>query len=90
MTFVNPLTDIRGAGYNAYQSTITVGSGQIIGKGLGYGTQSRLRFLPEYQTDFIFAAYAEEWGFLGVVLLFSLFGILLWRIIKNTYNRLHE
>ena len=86
MTFVYPLTDVRGAGYNAYQSMIAVGSGQLLGKGIGYGTQSKLKFLPEYQTDFIFAAYAEEWGFLGVILLFSLYGILMWRIISNTYR----
>jgi len=82
LTFVNPLTDIHGAGYNAYQSTIAVGSGELLGKGIGYGTQSRLRFLPEYQTDFIFAAYAEEWGFVGVVLLFMVFGFIFYRIIK--------
>lgn len=86
MTFVYPLTDIRGAGYNAYQSMVAVGSGQLLGKGIGYGTQSKLKFLPEYQTDFIFAAYAEEWGFFGVILLFSLYGILIWRIISNAYR----
>jgi rod shape determining protein RodA len=86
MTFIHPLQDIRGAGYNAYQSTITVGSGQILGKGLGYGTQSRLKFLPEYQTDFIFAAYAEEWGFIGVLILFCLYGIVLWRILKTAVS----
>ena len=80
-TFVNPLADIRGTGYNAYQSTIAVGSGELFGKGVGYGTQSRLKFLPEYQTDFIFAAFAEEWGFFGVIILFSLFGVVIWRII---------
>jgi rod shape determining protein RodA len=85
VNFIHPLADIRGTGYSAYQSTIAVGSGQIFGKGIGYGTQSKLSFLPEYQTDFIFAAYAEEWGFLGVILLFSLFGILLWRIILTAY-----
>lgn len=83
MTFVHPLTNISGTGYNAYQSTIAVGSGQVLGKGVGYGTQSRLKFLPEYQTDFIFAAYAEEWGFVGVILLFILFGIVIWRILAN-------
>src|SRR3989338_2029105 len=67
--FLNPLADIHGSGYNVLQSTIAVGSGQVIGKGLGFGTQSRLRFLPEYQTDFIFAAYAEEWGFFCVLIL---------------------
>ncbi len=81
--FINPLADIHGAGYNAYQSTVAVGSGQIWGKGVGYGTQSRLKFLPEYQTDFIFAAFAEEWGFVGVTILFSLYGFLIWRIIVN-------
>lgn len=80
--FVNPLADIHGAGYNAYQSMVAVGSGQWLGKGVGYGTQSRLKFLPEYQTDFIFAAFAEEWGFVGVVILFSLYGVIVWRLIK--------
>lgn len=84
--FIDPFADIHGAGYNAYQSTVAVGSGQIWGKGLGYGTQSRLKFLPEYQTDFIFAAFAEEWGFAGVLILFSLYGIIIWRIIKNSLN----
>lgn len=83
LTFIHPLTDIRGTGYNAYQSTIAVGSGQILGKGVGYGTQSKLQFLPEYETDFIFASYAEEWGFVGVVLILILYGIVLWRIIAN-------
>lgn len=82
-TFLNPLTDLQGTGYNAYQSTVAVGSGQVFGKGVGYGTQSKLAFLPEYETDFIFAAFAEEWGFVGVVLLFALFGIVFWRIIVH-------
>lgn len=81
MTFLHPLADIRGAGYNAYQSTIAVGSGELLGKGIGYGTQSKLQFLPEYQTDFIFAAYAEEWGFFGVIMLFLLFGVVIFRIL---------
>jgi rod shape determining protein RodA len=84
--FVDPLSDIHGAGYNAYQSTVAVGSGELWGKGLGYGTQSRLKFLPEYQTDFIFAAFAEEWGFAGVVILFGIYGIIIWRIIRNAMN----
>lgn len=82
LTFLHPLADIRGTGYNAYQSTIAVGSGEITGKGVGYGTQSKLEFLPEFQTDFIFAAYAEEWGFVGVVLVFLLFGVLIIRILS--------
>jgi rod shape determining protein RodA len=86
LTFVHPLADIHGAGYNAYQSTVAVGSGQLFGKGIGYGTQSKLRFLPEYQTDFIFAAFAEEWGFVGIVIVFALYGIIFWRIL-NTASR---
>jgi rod shape determining protein RodA len=82
LNFVNPLGDIHGTGYNAYQSSIAVGSGQIWGKGVGYGTQSRLKFLPEFQTDFIFSAFAEEWGFMGVIILFTFFGIVMWRIIS--------
>src|SRR6185369_4748315 len=60
ITFLHPLADISGAGYNAFQSTVAVGSGGVFGKGIGYGTQSRLNFLPEHETDFIFASFAEE------------------------------
>lgn len=80
MNFVYPLQDIRGTGYNAYQSTIAVGSGGLYGKGVGFGTQSRLNFLPEYRTDFIFAAFAEEWGFIGSILLLLFFGIILYKL----------
>lgn len=83
MTFLNPTADIRGSGYNAYQSMIAVGSGGFLGKGLGYGTQSRLNYLPEYETDFIFAAFSEEWGFLGSLVILLSFGVLLWRIILH-------
>jgi rod shape determining protein RodA len=65
---------------------VAVGSGQILGKGVGYGSQSRLNFLPEHQTDFIFAAFAEEWGFIGVLLVFLLFGIIIWRIVLVALN----
>ena len=138
LTFVHPLADIHGAGYNAYQSTVAVGSGQMfrlligpgntdllsgyrafnrrfraavelrsqgfeietelaseaVGRGLRVieisipyhpriaGTQSKLRFLPEYQTDFIFAAFAEEWGFVGIVIIFALYGVICWRILE--------
>jgi len=81
INFVNPMTDIHGSGYNVYQSTIAVGSGQVMGKGVGFGTQSRLKFLPEYQTDFIFAAFVEEWGFVGAMTLFLLLGLIIWRIL---------
>ncbi len=83
LNFIYPLSDVTGSGYNVYQSTIAVGSGQIFGKGVGFGTQSRLKFLPEYQTDFIFSAYAEEWGFVGCLLLFILWGLIIWRVLLN-------
>lgn len=81
VNFVHPLSDIRGSGYNAFQSTIAVGSGQLMGKGLGFGTQSRLKFLPVPQSDFVFAAYAEEWGFIGSFLILLLFCLVIWRIL---------
>ncbi len=86
MTFLNPLADIQGSGYNAYQSTVAIGSGGLLGKGVGYGTQSKLLFLPEYETDFIFAAYAEEWGLVGVALLFALFATVVWRLLYHANN----
>lgn len=82
VSFVNPAADIRGSGYNAYQAKIAVGSGELFGKGIGYGTQSKLRFLPQYQTDFIFAAFAEEWGFVGVTLLLSMYALLFVRLAQ--------
>jgi rod shape determining protein RodA len=82
INFVQPLSNIHGSGYSVYQSTIAVGSGQLLGKGVGFGTQSRLNFLPEYQTDFIFAAFSEEWGFVGVIILFILLGLIIWRILR--------
>lgn len=82
--FINPLADIHGTGYNAFQSTIAVGSGEITGKGLGFGTQSRLKFLPEPQSDFIFAAFAEEWGLVGSFLILLMYGLVIWRILCST------
>lgn len=86
LTFLHPLADIEGVGYNAFQSTVAVGSGGVFGKGLGYGTQSRLQFLPEHETDFIFAAFAEEWGLGGVIILFGLFGVLLYRVVVHAQH----
>ena len=82
LTFLDPFRDPRGAGYNALQSMIAVGSGGVFGRGVGYGIQSRLEFLPEHETDFIFAAFAEEWGLLGVTIIFIFFGLAFWRILK--------
>lgn len=81
LTFLDPLRDIRGSGYNVFQSEIAIGSGGLLGKGVGYGTQSRLNFLPEYRTDFIFAAYAEEWGLVGAMILCLLILSILLRIL---------
>ncbi|NCS99585.1 rod shape-determining protein RodA [Candidatus Parcubacteria bacterium] len=82
-SFLDPLSDIQGTGYNAYQSTIAVGSGQFFGKGVGYGTQSRLQFLPEYETDFIFAAFSEEWGFVGSMIILLCYMLVIWRILGS-------
>ncbi|MBI4224797.1 MAG: rod shape-determining protein RodA [Candidatus Sungbacteria bacterium] len=82
MTFLDPYKDPKGAGYQMLQSMIAVGSGRVWGKGLGYGSQTHLHFLPEPETDFIFAAFVEEWGFAGTVAILSLFFVLLWRIIR--------
>ncbi|HEX2254801.1 MAG TPA: rod shape-determining protein RodA [Thermoanaerobaculia bacterium] len=76
-TFINPAADPLGAGYQVQQSKIAVGSGQLTGKGYRQGTQSQLRFLPARHTDFIFAVLAEEWGFLGVMLVLGLYAVFL-------------
>jgi len=73
MTLFNPEIDPLGAGYHSIQSKIAIGSGGFWGKGLFMGTQSRLNFLPEKHTDFIFSVLAEETGFIGVIILFSLY-----------------
>lgn len=72
-SFLAPYSDPLGRGYNLIQSTIAVGSGQFLGRGLGRGTQSRLQFLPEFRTDFIFASIAEEMGFVGAVIILSIY-----------------
>lgn len=90
VNFIHPLADVRGTGYNAFQSTIAVGSGELTGKGVGFGTQSRLKFLPQPQADFIFAAYAEEWGFIGSILILSLYGLVIWRILYSATLGAHN
>lgn len=82
LTFLNPASDPQGAGYNVLQSTISVGSGKIFGRGLGHGPQSQLKFLPERYTDFIFAVLGEELGLAGGIILILLFLILIFRIIR--------
>ena len=82
-SFLTPEEDLSGVGYNAYQSKIAIGSGELVGKGLAQGTQSKLAFLPEYETDFIFSAYGEEWGFIGILILFFLYGVMFTRILGS-------
>lgn len=79
-SFLNPSNDPMGESYNARQAIIGVGSGNLFGRGLGFGSQSQLKFTPESQTDFIFAVLAEEFGFLGVLLLFGAYYLLLRRL----------
>jgi len=80
MTFLDPASDPFGQGYNVTQSVIAIGAGQLGGRGVASGSQSQLRFLPEAQTDFIFSVIAEELGFVGVVVLLGLFGLLMSRL----------
>lgn len=81
-TFISPSTDEQGTSYHAKQSLIAVGSGKIFGRGLGHGVQSHLRFLPEKQTDFMFASLSEEMGFLGSTVVVCLYGAFFVAIIK--------
>lgn len=79
LTFFDPERDPLGSGYHIIQSIIAVGSGGIVGKGYLKGTQTQLKFLPVQQTDFVFSVFAEEWGFLGGVILMILFlTLILW------------
>jgi len=84
LTFLDPERDPLGAGYHVIQSKIAVGSGGVLGKGYLQGTQGALRFLPEQHTDFAFAVFSEEWGFLGTLLLLSLFLLLVYRLFFLT------
>jgi rod shape determining protein RodA len=86
ITFLNPQIDETGISWNINQSKIAIGSGGLLGKGIGNGSQSQYGFLPEAHTDFIFSAIAEETGLLGVSVLFLVFLILLFRIIKIALN----
>lgn len=86
LTFLNPQEDPLGASYNVRQAIIGVGSGGMWGKGIGKGTQAQLGFLPESHTDFIFSAIAEQTGFIGVLFLFLLFALLIYRILKTGWS----
>ncbi len=89
MTFLNPTANALESGYNSSQAIIAIGSGGLTGKGVGFGSQSQLKFLPEAQNDFIFSVIAEELGLLGVVLVFSFYFIFFFRgfiVLKNINN----
>lgn len=86
IAFINPALDPMGRGYHALQSKIAIGSGGWFGKGLFGGTQSQLKFLPEGHTDFVFAVFAEEWGFLGVLVLLTLYFLLIAWGIETAYK----
>jgi len=80
-SFLNPKPDITDSGYQLYQSQIAVGSGGWFGRGLTNGTQAQGDFLPVQSTDFVFSVLAEELGFIGAMVLFLLFVLLLWRVL---------
>jgi rod shape determining protein RodA len=94
LTLLDPEADPLGNGWHIIQSQIAVGSGGLWGKGWHHGTQSRLEFLPEHTTDFIFSVFAEEWGLVGVMLLLTLYAFIIARCLwiaanaKDTYARL--
>lgn len=85
-TFLNPLRDTHGAGYNIKQAIIAIGAGEMFGRGLGLGSQTQLKFLPESQTDFIFAVIAEELGFALVAIIFASLLLLFYRLFSLAKN----
>lgn len=92
-SFLSPTQDPQGIGFQVIQSAIAVGSGQLFGRGIGRGTQSRLQFLPEFRTDFIFAFISEELGFMGNLILLTLYGVMFYfcfRILNKVGDRFGE
>ena len=85
-SFLDPLSDVRGAGYQLYQAQIAVGSGGWFGKGLTNSTQNQLDFLPVQTTDFVFAILAEELGFVGAMVVIGLFVALIWRVMVGGWR----
>lgn len=83
LALFSPEMDPLGSGYHLIQSKIAVGSGMLLGKGFMKGTQTQLEFLPEHTTDFVFSVLAEEWGFVGCLLIIALYWVLLWQMIKT-------
>ncbi|MFA6526719.1 MAG: rod shape-determining protein RodA [Candidatus Buchananbacteria bacterium] len=85
-SFLDPSRDPQGRGYNVRQSIIAVGAGKLLGRGLGFGSQSQLKFIPESQTDFIFSVIAEEIGFIGVAMVLMLYGFMFFRFYGVAVN----
>jgi len=86
LTFFNPEADPLGAGWNINQSQTAIGSGGLTGKGYLSGTQSQLDFIPESHSDFIFSVIAEELGLIGILVLFFLYGFIIWRVFRISYK----
>jgi rod shape determining protein RodA len=86
ITLIDPSFDPLGSSYHILQSKIAIGSGGLVGKGLEQGSQSQLNFLPEHATDFIFAVIAEELGFIGVIFLFTLYGLIIYRLLLISFQ----
>jgi rod shape determining protein RodA len=86
LSFMSPSTDTQGAGWQVFQSQITVGSGGLLGTGLTNGAQTRGEFLPVQESDFVFAVLAQELGFIGALVVFVLYGALLWRILACAWS----
>ncbi len=80
-SFLNPLADARGAGYNQLQSELAIGSGQLVGKGWLNGSLTNLDYVPAQSTDFIFTAVGEQFGFLGATVVLVVFGVIVWRLV---------
>src|SRR6185436_16783304 len=95
MVLINPDLDQLGAGYNVYQSKVAIGSGGFAGKGFLRGTMTKLKFVPEQNTDFIFCTIGEEWGWVGSVFVIALFVTLILRVVfiaerqKNRFARVY-
>jgi rod shape determining protein RodA len=89
-SFLDPMADPLGSGYNTIQAKVAIGSGGLMGKGFLAGNQTQLQFIPEQWTDFAFCVIGEEFGFIGSIIVISVFLILFLRILKLTYNTKDE
>ncbi len=88
--FIDPARDVRGTTYNISQAVIAFGSGGMIGQGVGFGSQTQLKYLPEAHTDFLISVVAEEWGFLGIIVVLSLFALFFVRALNSLRYVKHD